>query len=153
MKKYVLSFLAAALLVPAAAFCMEHEGPENPERQMELRTIEMEMQRREVETDFEQQMRDFELQQRRLQLEHQQRAMAESSPEGGRPLLALFLIGCFVVHVLTAIWVGMDIRARACGSGIWVVIALLAGLCGTLVYAVVRLGDITEAKGNGRKKA
>ncbi|UCG47928.1 MAG: hypothetical protein JSU94_20915 [Phycisphaerales bacterium] len=153
MKKYVLSFLAAALLVPAAAFSMEHEGPENPERQMELRTIEMEMQRREAEMNFEEQMRNLEMEQRKLELERAERALADSSPEGGRPLLALFLIGCFVVNVLAAIWVGMDIRARACGSGIWVVIALLAGLCGTLVYAVVRLGDITDAKGNARKRA
>ncbi len=153
MKKYVLSFLAAALLVPAAAFCMEHEGPENPERQMELRTLEMEMHRREGQMGFEREMRDLELQQRRLEIERAERALANSGAEGGRPLLALFLIGCFVVHVLVAIWVGMDIRARACGSGIWVVIALLAGLCGTLVYAVVRLGDITDAKANGRKRA
>jgi hypothetical protein len=57
-----------------------------------------------------------------------------------RFLCGMMLV-CAVVHILAAIWVFQDIRARGAGSGLWIVIALLAGLLGVLVYAVIRLGD------------
>lgn len=59
------------------------------------------------------------------------------SKEDMHPLLLI----CFIVHILTAVWVFQDIRKRGAGSGLWIVIALLTGLLGTLVYAVVRLGE------------
>jgi hypothetical protein len=62
-----------------------------------------------------------------------------------KPFCCLFLLGCAIVHILTAVWVFQDIRARGAGSGLWIVIALLAGLLGVLVYAVVRLGDLRKS--------
>jgi hypothetical protein len=61
-----------------------------------------------------------------------------------KPFCCLLLLGCAVVHVLTAVWVFQDIRVRGAGSGLWIVIALLAGLLGVLVYAVVRIGDFRK---------
>jgi hypothetical protein len=153
MKRYVTLFLAAVLFAPAAALCMEHAPQEDPGRQMELRNIELEMQRQEAKAQFEREMANLELQQRRMELERQgqagpHRAILPPKPkDGGHPLLLLIC----VVHILTSVWVYMDIRERNRGSGLWVVITLLAGLLGALVYAVVRLGD--DGKNNGRKKA
>jgi len=54
------------------------------------------------------------------------------------------MLMCILIHILSAIWVYLDIRARNAGSGIWIVIALIVGLFGVLVYAVIRLGDMKK---------
>jgi len=64
--------------------------------------------------------------------------------DGHKPMCALLMAMCLVVHILVAVWVFQDIRIRGAGSGIWIVITLIAGLLGALVYAVVRLGDVKK---------
>ncbi|MCI0499583.1 MAG: hypothetical protein L0Y36_07880 [Planctomycetales bacterium] len=61
--------------------------------------------------------------------------------EAHKRFWCMVMLVCAVVHVLAAVWVFQDIRARGAGSGLWIVIALLAGLMGVLVYAVIRIGD------------
>jgi hypothetical protein len=166
MKWYLLIPLVMAMLITNAAFCQEFEereedialerGFDNPEHQMHMRRMEMQIRQEEAEMDFQQQMRELELQSRRIDLENAEIARAHKlqagkmklekaekdwahskSKEDMHPLLLI----CFIVHILTAIWVFQDIRKRGAGSGLWIVIALLTGLIGTLVYAVVRLGE------------
>jgi len=142
MKRYVLSVLLMSMLACPAVFSQE-PGPEDVEHQMRLHKMQLEMKNHEAELGFQQEVRQLELQKRRIELE-QQRGMKEHLGPGMRchkPCMGLFFLGCLVVHILVAVWVYKDIRARECGSGIWVAVALLAGLFGALVYAVVRLGD------------
>jgi len=138
MKRCVLGMvLAVVVLLPAAAFCQE-PGPEEFERQIEMREREMELKSREAKMEMDRRMAELELAKRKMELAQLEKAHRH----GPGPLL---LLAIAVVHILCAVWVYQDIRQRAWGSGIWIVIALLAGLFGTLVYAVVRLG-------NGEKK-
>jgi len=127
------------LLPPAAAFCQEGEGPEDFERQMQMREREMEVNSREAKMEMDRRMAELELAKRKMELAHLEKAHRP----GPGPLLLLVIA---VVHILAAVWVYQDIRQRGCGSGLWVVIALLAGLLGALVYAVVRLGDGDKKK-------
>jgi len=142
MKRYVLSVLLMSMFAYPVVFAQE-PGPEDVEQQMHLHKMQLELKNHEAELAFKQEMRQLELEKQRIGLE-QQRRMTEhlgQRAHGHKPCLGLFFLGCFVVHILVAVWVYKDIRARECGSGIWIAIALLAGLCGALVYAVVRLGD------------
>jgi len=148
MKRYVLSVLLMSMFAYPVVFAQE-PGPQDVENQMRLHKMQLELKNHEAELGFQQEMRQFELEKRRLELD-QQRRMTEhlgQRTHGHKPCLGLFFLGCFVVHILAAVWVYKDIRAKECGSGIWIAIALLAGLCGALVYAVVRLGD------SGKKRA
>ena len=157
MTKYVLIMLLAVFLVPVAAFGQEFEHPPEepphpemgPERQMELRRLELRLQQEEAELNFQQHMRELELHERKIDLENAEQAKAKHTKCGQHhkkddfhPILLL----CIIVHILLAIWVYQDIRKRNVGSGIWIVIALIAGLLGTLVYAIVRIGDIKQEK-------
>ena len=147
MKRYILSMILAAMLLPTGAFGQEHEL-EEVEFQMEVRERQMELQKREAEIDIGRRMQELELEERELELEHLRRQKehpdhAKHHEKGDlHPLLLLVL----VVHILVAIWVYQDIRRRGCGSGIWIVIGLMTGILGTLVYAVVRLGDGEKKK-------
>ena len=134
MKRYILSMILAAMLLPTGLFGQEQEL-EDVEFQMEVRERQMELEQREAKMDIERRMQELELEERELELEHLRRKHHEK--DGAHPLLLLVL----VVHILVAVWVYQDIRRRGCGSGIWIVIVLLTGLLGTLVYAVVRLGE------------
>jgi hypothetical protein len=135
MKRCVFGMvLAAMVLLPPAAFCQEAKGPEDFERQMQMREREMEVQGRQAKMEMDRRMAELELAKRKMELAQLEKARRH----GPGPLL---LLGIVVVHILAAVWVYHDIRQRGCGSGLWVVIALLGGLLGTLVYAVVRLGD------------
>ncbi len=142
MKRYVLSILLMSMFAYPVVFAQE-PGPQDVEQQMRIHKMQLELKNHEAELGVQQEMRQLELEKRRLELE-QQRRMTEhlgQRTHGHKPCLGLFFLGCFVVHILAAVWVYKDIRARECGSAIWIAIALLAGLCGALVYAVVRLGD------------
>ena len=142
MKRYVLmSVLLVSMFACPAVLSQEFE-PEDMEIEMELRERAIELQQRETKMDMEREMQKLELEQRRLELE---RAHNDDDDDEGEGALGLLFLLCAVVHILTAVWVYMDIRQLNRGSGIWIVIALLTGLLGTLVYAVVRLG-------NGRQK-
>ena len=134
MKRYILSMMLAAMLLPTGLFGQEQEL-EEVEFQMEVRERQMELEQREAQMGIERRMQELELEERELELEHLRRKHHEK--DGAHPLLLLVL----VVHILVAVWVYQDIRRRGCGSGIWIVIVLLTGLLGTLVYAVVRLGE------------
>jgi len=137
MKRCVLGIVLAAMLLPAA-FCQE-PGPEDFERQMQMREREMEVQGRQAKMEMDRRMAELELAKRKMELAQMEKARRH----GPSPLLLLVVV---VVHILAAVWVYQDIRQRGCGSGLWVVIALLAGLLGTLVYAVARLGDGEKKK-------
>jgi hypothetical protein len=139
MNRYILSTVIASMFIPAAAFCQRFEPKEDPEHDMHMRQMRMELEEREMRMDFEQKMRELELEERRIKLRHAR----ENNKYEPHPLLLLVA----AVHILTAIWVYIDIRQRNCGSGLWIVLALLTGLLGALVYAVVRLGDTEKKKG------
>ena len=149
-----------AVLITNAAFCQEIEerdidvALDNPEHHMNMRRMEMQLRQEEAEMRFQQQMRELELHGRKMDLENAEMARAHKLQAGKmkfekadkdwahnkKDMHPLLLI-CFIVHILTAVWVFQDIRKRGAGSGLWIVIALLTGLIGTLVYAVVRLGE------------
>ena len=131
------------------------QPPENPRHALELQRRQLELDQRRAEFQFNNDVRKIELEKKRLELERLRQA-----PEGRDskecPMqagwrgshhkmmalhCALFMLGCFIVHSLLAIWVYQDIRRRNAGSGLWIVITLLTGFFGALVYAVVRLGD------------
>ena len=144
MKRYVLSIVLMTMFVSTAAFSQE-PGPEDMERQMHLRSMQLELEERESEMGFQERMREFELEQRRIQLERQRRTQEHfKHHRKGKPHLLLIVF--FIVHILVAVWVYKDIRERNSGSGIWIVIALLTGLFGVLAYAIVRLGDTRQTK-------
>jgi len=148
MKRCALSVLLMSMFACPVVFSQE-PGPADVEQQMRLHKMQLELKNHEAELGFQQEMRQLELEKRHIELE-QQRIMKEHLGPGmdrHKPGLGLFFLACFVVHILVAVWVYKDIRARECGSGIWIAIALLAGLFGALVYAVVRLGD------SGKKKS
>lgn len=146
MKRYVLmSVLLVSMFACPAVLSQEFE-PEDMEIEMEMRERAMEMEQRERKMDMEQEMYKLEMEQRRLELERAHNDDDEDDDdEDAKGALGFLFLLCAVVHILTAVWVYMDIRQLNRGSGIWIVIALLTGLFGTLVYAVVRLG-------NGRQK-
>jgi len=115
---------------------------------MHLRNMELELQEREAELDHHRRVQGLGLEQRSIDLEHRREAQGRPAccPHHRKGAMLPFLIVCFVVHILVAVWVYKDIRRRNSGSGIWIVIALLTGLLGVLVYAIVRLGDIQQGK-------
>jgi len=148
MKRYILSIVLMTMFVSTAAFSQEPEVEEDMERKMHLRSMQLELEEREGELGFQERMRELELEQRRIQLERQRRPQEyprhwERHRKDG---MVPFVLVCFVVHILVAVWVYKDIRERNRGSGIWIVIALLAGLFGVLAYAIVRLGDTRQTK-------
>lgn len=147
MKRYVLSIVLMTMFVSTAAFSQEH-GPEDIEHKMNLRNMQLELEKREAEFGFQERMRELEVEERRIQLERQRRAQEHPGhrKHHRKPGKLLFILGCFLVHILVAVWVYKDIRERNSGSGIWIVIALLTGLFGVLAYAIVRLGDIRRTK-------
>ena len=147
MKRTICLITLLVVMYPSTGFCQEADDASKQlqaaETQLELHRIKLEFQKSETEADFHRQMRELELEQRRIELEHQREKLGLAGhwkprhKEGAVP----FIILCFVVHILVAVWVYQDIRKRNVGSGIWIVVALLTGLLGALVYAIVRLGD------------
>ena len=147
MKRGILLMILLVLLQASTGFCQEAEEANEElmaaDRQLDLRRMQLERQEDEAEMEFRQQVRKLELEERHIELE-QQRArlghpgrLEHHKQKGAAP----FLILCFVVHVLTTVWVYQDIRKRNSGSGIWIAVTLLTGLLGVLVYSIVRLGD------------
>ena len=144
MKRLAL-LMAVVLICSSVVIAAEGDSPRSPQKQMQkIRNAQKELE----------QQRD-ELNQEREELEHQreqmQRHKGQRPPrdhmrkDGPKPICGLLMVMCLVVHILVAVWVFQDIRARGTGSGLWIVIALIAGLLGALVYAVVRLGDIKKS--------
>ena len=129
MRKYLLSIVLVSMLVPTATFA-EKPGPiEEVERQMRLQKMELDMGKHKTDVKFQEEMRKLDMEKQRLQLDRERKKLGfgdHCSP--CRKILPLLLLGCVVVHILTAIWVYKDIRQRGSGSGIWIVVVLLAGL-------------------------
>jgi len=153
MKGYVLISVLMAMFFSTAVFSQDpDEGPRPPEEQMEqemhLHRMQMELQEREAELDFQQEVKKLELEKRKIALKRERKAQHRPAHFkcGGKEKMLPFAILCFVVHILLAVWVYKDIRARNAGSGIWIVIVLLTGLLGVLPYAIVRLGEIRQTK-------
>lgn len=153
MKRYVLLTALLAMLVSVPAFAQEHfEGAATPEEKMEhgihMRNMQLDLEQREAEMGFNQKMRELELKKQYTKLQRQQKPQKHPAcvAHCHKGRIIPFVIVCFIVHVLVAVWVYQDIRRRNSGSGIWIVVALLTGLLGTLVYAVVRIGDTPQPK-------
>jgi len=153
MKRYIFISVLMTMLFSTVSLCQEPFEPpvppeEDAEHQMYLRDMELELQQREDEREFHQKMNELELQKQRIAL--QQRQKARQHPflfrHGRNGRMLPFIAVCLVVNILLSIWVYSDIRRRNTGSGIWIVVALLTGILGALVYAVVRIGDIHQAK-------
>jgi hypothetical protein len=144
MKTYLLLGLLAILLLPKAVFAEEAEL--SPQKQMEIRNIQLDLEEREMEMDFQRKNQELELQDRSIEMEREYQkkehyaGYKHHKDKDGKPILVLLAI----VHILLAVWVFQDIRKKTDSSGIWIVIALLTGLLGVLVYAIVRLGDIRK---------
>jgi hypothetical protein len=144
MEKIAIVLLGVVLALPAAA--QEHPGgPEDAERHLQMRRMELQVEEAEAELDFRRRMQELELRERGAGIE---RFLKCRRPECRLMCCRLCMIGAallaavmLVVHVLASVWVCLDIRQQKRGSGIWVIITLLTGLCGALVYAVVRLKD------------
>ena len=147
MKRTICLITLLVVMYPLTGFCQEADDANRQlqaaESQLELHRIKLEFQKSEAEADFHQQMRKLELEERRIELEQQRQKLSQAGHRKPRQKewAAPFIILCFVVHILVAVWVYQDIRKRNVGSGIWIVVALLTGLLGALVYAIVRLGD------------
>jgi len=144
MKRSIFLITLLVVLYPLVGFCQEvDEQLEAAEKQLELGRIQLEFQEREAKVDFDRQMQELEVEERRIELEQQRENMGQNKHQKLRHKRCAvpFLMLCFIVHILVAVWVYQDIQKRKAGSGIWIVIALLAGLLGVLVYAIVRLGD------------
>jgi len=154
MKGYVLISVLMAMFFSTAVFSQDpYEEPRPPEEQMEreemhLHRMQMEMQEREAELDFQQEMKKLELEKRKIALKRARRTLHHPArfKHCSKGKMLPFAILCFVVHILLAVWVYKDIRARNSGSGIWIVIVLLTGLFGVLPYAIVRLGETHKTK-------
>ena len=153
MRGYILIIGLMTVFFSTAVFSQEFdEGADRPgediKHEMHIRNMQLELEEREAELDFGRRMRELELEERRIGLERKERA--QKHPHGSKRChkgkMLPFLIVCFVIHILLAVWVYQDIRKRGTGSGIWIVIVLLAGLLGVLPYAIIRLGDIRETK-------
>lgn len=147
IKRSIFLITLLVVLYPLAGFCQEaNEADEQLQaagKQLELRRTQLELQESEANVNFRQQMQELELEERRIELEHQREKMGHTSHQKLRhkKCAVPFIMLCFVVHILAAVWVYQDIQKRKVGSGIWIVITLLAGLLGVLVYAIVRIGD------------
>ena len=140
-----MGIVLLSMLIGPVAVCEEEGEGMEPEYQMELKRMEMELSREESNLRMEERLAELEVEKRELELEHARRQLGRyGGPHCGEPGVLVLII--IVVHVLTAVWVYGDIKARKCGSWMWVAIAILAGLLGTLVYAVVRIGDSTAKK-------
>ena len=137
MKRLVL--LVALLICSSAMIAAEDAAsPQKTSPQMQrIQRAQNELQEQRHQLEMERQ--EFERQREQMQRQ------GPRHKDGHKPICALLMVMCVVVHILVAIWVFQDIRTRGVGSGIWIVIALIAGLLGALVYAVVRLGDIKKA--------
>ena len=153
MKGCILISVLLAMFCSTAVFSQDpDEEPRQPqeevEREMHLRNMHLELQQHEAELDFQQEMRKLELEKRKIALERKRKAQKHPAhfKHCGKAKLLPIAIVCFVVHILLAVWVYKDIRARNSGSGIWIVIVLLTGLFGVLPYAIVRLGEIRQTK-------
>ena len=153
MKAYVLISLLITMFFSTAVFSQEpYEEPrpseEEMEREMHLHHMKLELEEREADLDFQRKVKELELEKRKIALEHERRPQryAARFKHCGKEKMVPFVVLCFVIHILLAVWVYKDIRARNSGSGIWIVIVLLTGLFGVLPYAIVRLGDIRQAK-------
>lgn len=142
----ILVYIGTALYFcfAGAALAQEHEEMdmdiERAKRHLELEEMNMELEQRRAEMRHENELREMERVRRRAEMKRFEKGRRKPPKEKFMPLILI----CLVVHILVAIWVYQDIRARNTGSGLWIVIALLTGLLGALVYAVVRLGDIKK---------
>lgn len=146
MKEYILIGVLVTMLVSTAVFSQEFDEGDRPqesaERQIHLRRMQLELEEHEMELDFHRKMQRLELEKKRIALERGRKVQKHAGHfKYCRKAKPVFLIVCFIVHILMAGWVYKDIRQRNYGSGIWIVIALLTGLFGALVYAIVRLGN------------
>ena len=142
--------LTAALTLWCVGVCAAGEkeelpSPDDLRYRLDVRRLERQMESEEAEFKFEQAMRGLELEKRQIEVENMRTGAGwkKHRDAGGK---GVFILGIVVVHILLTIWVYRDIKERGKGSGIWVAVVLLAGILGTIPYAIVRLGDVREAK-------
>jgi len=148
MRFRALIFLMAAIACAIPVHAQKEEGRIRPadarQRELRMRRARIDLERAEREMNFEQEMREIELEKQRRDLDREQHRGARHCGHrkwGGCHRHCGFMAICALVHLLLAVWVFQDIRARGAGSGLWIVITLLAGFFGALIYAVVRIGD------------
>ena len=116
MRKLLLAmFIWTSLYcsIPTVAIAEEHEDfdLERARQHMEIEEMEMELDQRRAEMEHENQMRELELEKHRTQMKAFQHHPAKNKDKF-MPLILL----CLVVHILVAVWVYQDIRARGTGS-------------------------------------
>ena len=150
MRVYGRICLMAMLVLSGVGICEERERDKMPElmdieQQVKVRRMQRQMEAEDAEFKFEEAMRGLELEKRQIEVENMRKGAGwkKGRDDGGK---GVFLLAIIVVHILLTIWVYRDIKERGKGSGIWVAVVLLAGILGTIPYAIVRLGDVREAK-------
>ena len=147
MKRYLPAIVLLSMLAGPVAVCEEEAEAPAPEYQMQLQRMELELAREETNVRMEERLAELELEKMQLEIEAMRGELARRGGPGcGDPGHLMLII--IAVHVLTAVWVGLDIKARKCGGWLWLPIVIMTGLLGTLVYAIVRIGD-----GGAKKRA
>ena len=141
----VLCLAVLFTLFPVATV-LAQEGDEGGdldalELQIRQKEMELELAQMEAKLKFELELANLELEKKKIDIQAHRRRL-EDHGGGGRAVVGLFLLVMFVVNLLAAIWVYLDIRKRNAGSGIWIVITFFTGLFGSLIYCLIRLGDI-----------
>jgi hypothetical protein len=145
MKRYLFAMVLLSMLIGPVAFCKEEGEGMEPEYQMQLQRMKLELAQQESNLHMEERLAELELEKRQLEIEHARRQLARhGGPHHVEPGHLMLII--IAIHILTAVWVGVDIRARRCGGWLWLPIVIMTGLLGTLVYAIVRIGDNTAKK-------
>jgi len=150
MRKYMWIVGLSGILLSAAVLAQDKQGPGQPGKppdplqQIELETRHLNVQAHQDEVNFQRQMKELQVEKQRAELEkirQPARPPMSQCPMRCHRGMGAFLMGCFLIHILLAVWVYQDIRRRNAGSGIWIVVTLLIGFFGALLYAIVRLGD------------
>lgn len=150
MRQTMLAILVIGALLSGVTFAATEEEEfaleaEKLEFEHARRSQELDINARQAELEFERQMRELELQERRAQVESSHRGSDHHRKKGGG-FACLIVLAMIIIRILATIWVCRDLSRRKTGSGLWIPIVLLGGLFGLLVYAVVRLGDMQQAK-------
>jgi len=159
MKNIMWVLMLAGVLSTGIVLAQDHPQPGGAPpsamreqfQQLELQNRVLDTQAHEEKLRFEREMNNLQITQRRMAIEREN----QSGAKQGAPTMerwhrhgcfGFLLLLCGIVHILMTVWVYQDIKRRNTGSGIWIVVTLITGLCGVAVYALVRLGEIQNAK-------
>jgi hypothetical protein len=159
--------LAIGLMSPSVLGEEHNEGFEQRLHAMELEARELELQNQRMDLES----RELDLQHQRMEIAALERridgafdgAFDDDDREGRRGPgahgkrgghcggCAVICVILFVAHILLAIWVQGDAKRRGVSYGLWLTLTLLTGFLGAITYALVRIGDVQEAKASGKK--